>query len=108
MLVIVGAWENCTLMVQTRRDAVYSTRLASLLATCFQHFSTMPVSSNDVQRLFLQAILSRRILSQKLAAKIWEKCIDAVKGAPFSHRGVVALGTPSMLTSALCILSSRE
>ncbi|TBU50898.1 Nse1 non-SMC component of SMC5-6 complex-domain-containing protein [Dichomitus squalens] len=41
----------------------------------------MPVSSNDVQRLFLQAILSRRILSQKLAAKIWEKCIDAVKAA---------------------------
>ncbi|KAI0807463.1 Nse1 non-SMC component of SMC5-6 complex-domain-containing protein [Fomes fomentarius] len=41
----------------------------------------MPVHSNDVQRLFLQAILSRRILSQKLAAKIWEKCIDAVKAA---------------------------
>ncbi|KAI0375014.1 hypothetical protein BV20DRAFT_961260 [Pilatotrama ljubarskyi] len=37
------------------------------------------VSSADVQRLFLQAILSRRILSQQLAAKIWEKCIDAVK-----------------------------
>ncbi|KAI0709359.1 Nse1 non-SMC component of SMC5-6 complex-domain-containing protein [Earliella scabrosa] len=41
----------------------------------------MGVTSNDVQRLFLQAILSRRILSQKLAAKIWEKCIDAVKAA---------------------------
>ncbi|KAI1795761.1 Nse1 non-SMC component of SMC5-6 complex-domain-containing protein [Ganoderma leucocontextum] len=41
----------------------------------------MPVSSNDVQRLFLQAILSRRILSQKLAAKIWEKCIAAVQAA---------------------------
>ncbi|KAI0831418.1 Nse1 non-SMC component of SMC5-6 complex-domain-containing protein [Trametes gibbosa] len=39
------------------------------------------VSTADVQRLFLQAILSRRILSQKLAAKIWEKCIDAVKEA---------------------------
>ncbi|KAI0362237.1 hypothetical protein OH77DRAFT_32714 [Trametes cingulata] len=39
------------------------------------------VSSVDVQRLFLQAILSRRILSQKLAAKIWEKCIEAVKEA---------------------------
>ncbi|KAI9065164.1 hypothetical protein FKP32DRAFT_1665603 [Trametes sanguinea] len=37
------------------------------------------ISSSDVQRLFLQAILTRRILSQKLAAKIWEKCIDAVK-----------------------------
>ncbi|KAI8998532.1 Nse1 non-SMC component of SMC5-6 complex-domain-containing protein [Trametes punicea] len=39
------------------------------------------VSSADVQRLFLQAVLSRRILSQKLASKIWEKCIDAVKEA---------------------------
>lgn len=38
------------------------------------------VSSNDVQRLFIQAILSRRILSQKLAAKLLEKCVDAVKG----------------------------
>lgn len=42
----------------------------------------MAVTSNDVQKLFLQAILSRRILSQKLAAKIWEKCIEAVRGAP--------------------------
>lgn len=37
------------------------------------------VSSNDVQRLFLQAILSRRILSQKLAAQIWLKCVQAVQ-----------------------------
>ncbi|RPD80190.1 hypothetical protein L226DRAFT_550275 [Lentinus tigrinus ALCF2SS1-7] len=41
----------------------------------------MAITSNDVQKLFLQAILSRRILSQKLAAKIWEKCIEAVKAA---------------------------
>ncbi|KAI0665150.1 Nse1 non-SMC component of SMC5-6 complex-domain-containing protein [Cubamyces menziesii] len=39
------------------------------------------ITSVDVQRLFLQAILSRRMLSQKLAAKIWEKCIEAVKEA---------------------------
>ncbi|KAI0780812.1 Nse1 non-SMC component of SMC5-6 complex-domain-containing protein [Trametes elegans] len=39
------------------------------------------VSSADVQRLFLQAILSRRVLSQNLAAKIWKKCIEAVKEA---------------------------
>ncbi|EKM55550.1 uncharacterized protein PHACADRAFT_256260 [Phanerochaete carnosa HHB-10118-sp] len=41
------------------------------------------VSSNDVQRLYLQAILSRRILSQKLAAQIWYKCAEAVKGTVF-------------------------
>ena len=39
------------------------------------------VSSNDVQKLFLQAILSRKIVSQKLALKIWEKCVEAVTGS---------------------------
>ncbi|KAJ3559345.1 hypothetical protein NM688_g406 [Phlebia brevispora] len=37
------------------------------------------VSSNDVKRLYLQAILSRKMVSQPVAAKIWEKCVDAVK-----------------------------
>ncbi|EGN95424.1 hypothetical protein SERLA73DRAFT_60158 [Serpula lacrymans var. lacrymans S7.3] len=39
------------------------------------------VSSNDVQRLFLQAVFSRGVLSFKLAKILWEKCIDAVKAA---------------------------
>ncbi|PCH38085.1 hypothetical protein WOLCODRAFT_52070, partial [Wolfiporia cocos MD-104 SS10] len=39
------------------------------------------VSSNDVQRLFIQSILSRRILSRPLALKIWEKCVHAVTAA---------------------------
>ncbi|RDB21203.1 Non-structural maintenance of chromosomes element 1 [Hypsizygus marmoreus] len=39
------------------------------------------VSSDDVQRLFLQAILSRGILSGKLAQTLWEKCVQAVKAA---------------------------
>ncbi|KAG6333126.1 hypothetical protein ID866_5966 [Astraeus odoratus] len=38
-------------------------------------------SSNDVQRLFLQAVFSRGILSHKHALVLWEKCIDAVKAA---------------------------
>lgn len=38
------------------------------------------VSSNDVQRLFLQAIFSRGVLSEKLAMTLWTKCIEAVKG----------------------------
>lgn len=41
---------------------------------------TMTVHSNDVQRLFLQAVFSRGILSVKHAQVLWEKCIDAVKG----------------------------
>ena len=47
------------------------------------------VSSNDVQRLFLQAVFSRRILSQKLASKIWEKCIDAVRSMRFGRSSLV-------------------
>jgi len=39
------------------------------------------VSSSDVRRLFLQAVISRRVLSYKLANVIWRKCIDAVKAA---------------------------
>jgi len=38
------------------------------------------VSSNDVQRLFLQAIFSRGFLSEKLAMTLWTKCVEAVKG----------------------------
>ncbi|KAH0827088.1 Nse1 non-SMC component of SMC5-6 complex-domain-containing protein [Lanmaoa asiatica] len=41
----------------------------------------MAVNSNDVQRLFLQAVFSRGILSVKHAQILWAKCIDAVKAA---------------------------
>ncbi|KAG2367530.1 Nse1 non-SMC component of SMC5-6 complex-domain-containing protein [Suillus spraguei] len=37
------------------------------------------VSANDVQRLFLQGVFSRSILSFKHALVLWEKCIDTVK-----------------------------
>ncbi|KZT67711.1 hypothetical protein DAEQUDRAFT_672764 [Daedalea quercina L-15889] len=39
------------------------------------------VSSNDVRRLFLQAVLSRRVMTREVALKLWEKCIGAVKAA---------------------------
>ena len=39
------------------------------------------VSSNDVQRLFLQGVFSRGILSFKHAQVLWEKCIEAIKSA---------------------------
>lgn len=38
------------------------------------------VSSNDVGRLFLQSIISRRVVSDKLAKVLWGKCVEAVKG----------------------------
>ena len=40
----------------------------------------MPVSAADVERLFLQAVISRGLLSAKLAQSLWEKSIDAVNG----------------------------
>ncbi|TFY81763.1 hypothetical protein EWM64_g2245 [Hericium alpestre] len=38
-------------------------------------------SPADVQKLFLQAILSRRVVSVNLAKVLWKKCVDAVKVA---------------------------
>ena len=46
------------------------------------------VSENDVQRLFLQAIISRRVVTKKLAQILWERCINAVKSQSFV-RGVL-------------------
>lgn len=39
------------------------------------------VASSDVQRLFLQAVFSRGILSYSHALVLWKKCVDAVKAA---------------------------
>ncbi|KAF8509277.1 Nse1 non-SMC component of SMC5-6 complex-domain-containing protein [Gautieria morchelliformis] len=39
------------------------------------------VSSNDVPRLFLQTMISRRVVSDKLARVLWGKCVEAVKAA---------------------------
>ena len=38
------------------------------------------VSPLDVQRLFLQSVLSRRVLSADLAKVLWKQSIEAVKG----------------------------
>jgi hypothetical protein len=40
--------------------------------------SDKAVSAADVQRLYLQAILSKRFLSAKLARILWSKCREAV------------------------------
>ncbi|KAI0028114.1 Nse1 non-SMC component of SMC5-6 complex-domain-containing protein [Vararia minispora EC-137] len=37
------------------------------------------VSSNDASRLFLQAVISRRYFSTKLAQTLWRKCVEAVE-----------------------------
>lgn len=38
------------------------------------------VSAQDVDRVFLQAILSRGIMSAELAKALWERSIDVVNG----------------------------
>jgi hypothetical protein len=38
------------------------------------------VSAQDVDRIFLQAVLSRGILSAELAKVLWEKSISIVNG----------------------------
>jgi non-structural maintenance of chromosomes element 1 len=59
------------------------------------------VSSNDVQRLFLQAVASRRVLSQKLAAKLWQKCVEAVKGQSYVLHASMALTSHSAVDETL-------
>ncbi|KAF8522234.1 Nse1 non-SMC component of SMC5-6 complex-domain-containing protein [Hysterangium stoloniferum] len=39
------------------------------------------VSSGDVSRVFLQSIISRRVVSDKIARILWRKCVEAVKAA---------------------------
>ncbi|KAI9446394.1 Non-structural maintenance of chromosomes element 1 [Lactarius indigo] len=39
------------------------------------------VSSGDVQRLFLQSVISRRVLSVDLAKALWKQSVEAVKAA---------------------------
>jgi hypothetical protein len=37
-------------------------------------------SADDVQRLFLQALMSRRVVTKALARILLKKCVEAVKG----------------------------
>jgi len=40
------------------------------------------VSAQDVDRVFLQAVLSRGLMSGELAKALWERSIDVVNGDP--------------------------
>ena len=58
------------------------------------------VSTSDVDRLFLQAVLSRGVMSSKLAQLLWEKSIEAVnctlKQYRFSRRFLFHLRLSSL------------
>ena len=53
------------------------------------------VSSNDVQKLFLQAVASRRIVSKQLATKIWFKCVEAVQGTTTPLSSLLSCCSPT-------------
>lgn len=55
-------------------------RVASLLLPPIIFFTMVQVTSGDVNRLFLQAIISRKYVSMDLARALWKACIGAVKG----------------------------
>ena len=42
--------------------------------------SSIMISAQDVDRIFLQAVLSRGILSGELAKVLWEKSVSIVNG----------------------------
>lgn len=58
-------------------------------------------TAGDVQKLFLQAVISRRVVPIKLAKILWQKSIEAVNGSLFSlypHRG--SKGLDALCTTA--------
>jgi hypothetical protein len=60
----------------------------------------MPVSAADADRLFLQAVLSRGLLSTKLAQSLWEKSIDAVNGIANFFEYIFCLISDFILTAS--------
>ena len=70
---------------ETRRVDFARTRLGATLT-----LTTTMATAGDVQRLFLQAVISRCVVPIKLAKILWQKSIEAVNGSFFSprlHRG---------------------
>lgn len=41
------------------------------------------VTKGDVRRLFLQSVLSRGVMSEKLAQEVWARCKTAVQSLNF-------------------------
>jgi hypothetical protein len=52
-------------------------------------------SADDVQRLFLQALMSRRVVTKALARILLKKCVEAVKGPP-SHPVLGRMGSDAV------------
>jgi len=52
-------------------------------------------SADDVQRLFLQAIVSRRVVTKALARVLLKKCVEAVKGPPSPSSRASGISSPA-------------
>ena len=59
------------------------------------------VSSSDVQRLFLQSAISRRVLSADLAKALWKQSVEAVKGTLLYPFRLYNVGLNMMVTPAV-------
>ena len=68
-----------TVSVMIRRVATRSSSSSPLFTTVSDKMGRENASLNDIHRLFIQAIISRRTVSDKLARILWRKCIQAVK-----------------------------
>lgn len=76
--------------VKPRQFILYASRV-------FPSPFIMPISESDVEKLFLQAVLSRGIVSTKLAKILWKKSREAVKGSCSSV--VVELAVPNLFSA---------
>jgi hypothetical protein len=61
-------------------SSIYAKRESRNLNASFPVASTMSVHKRDVERLYLQAIFSRGVVSEGVAKLLREKCIEAVNG----------------------------
>ncbi|KAF4579090.1 CDP-diacylglycerol-serine O-phosphatidyltransferase [Pleurotus pulmonarius] len=75
--IVFGLWAAAMRQTDVNIRRFQIGRRVSSVASLF----TAMVSAGDVQRLFLQAVLSRGALSVTLAQAIWAKCVDAVNDA---------------------------
>lgn len=78
-------------MCKVTNERVVTLLFFKLLVRLVASFLTMPVVATDVDRLFLQAVLSRGLLSATLAKSLWEKAIDAVNGTKLNQNVTLSL-----------------
>jgi len=54
---------------------------------------TQEPQAQDVRRLFLQAVLSRGMMSEKMAKNLWHACANAVQGQHIAYIGTKRVDT---------------